>query len=146
MSIAILDIDHFKRLNDTYGHEVGDVVLKAVSRRLKHRVGDRHLLARLGGEEFGIIFHGLGLEKALDHCERLRMELAAQPIDADGEPLTITVSAGLAAISGRESRAITSGHWRRSAWMRACRRPSSAVGVVSFAWSTARARSNWRLS
>lgn len=103
MSIAILDIDHFKRLNDTYGHEVGDVVLKAVSRRLKHRVGDRHLLARLGGEEFGIIFHGLGLEEALDYCERLRTELAAQPISADGEPLTITVSAGLAAISVRET-------------------------------------------
>lgn len=103
MSIAILDIDHFKRLNDTYGHEVGDVVLKAVSRRLKHRIGDRHLLARLGGEEFGIIFNGLAVEEALNYCERLRKELAAQPIDADGEPLTITVSAGLAAISGRET-------------------------------------------
>ncbi len=103
MSIAILDIDHFKRLNDTYGHEVGDVVLKAVARRLKQRVGDSHLLARLGGEEFGIIFNGLGLEDALECCERLRAELAARPIDADGEPLTITVSAGLAAISERET-------------------------------------------
>nr|WP_255695779.1 diguanylate cyclase [Shinella sp. NM-101] len=103
MSIAILDIDHFKRLNDTYGHEVGDVVLKAISRRLRHRVGDRHLLARLGGEEFGIIFHGLGLEEALANCERLRGELEAQPINADGEPLTVTVSVGLAAISGRET-------------------------------------------
>jgi diguanylate cyclase (GGDEF)-like protein len=103
MSIAILDIDHFKRLNDTYGHEVGDVVLKAVARRLKHRISDRHLLARLGGEEFGIIFHGLSLEAALDYCERLRGELAAQPIIADGEALTITVSAGLAVIAERET-------------------------------------------
>ncbi|MCJ8052256.1 diguanylate cyclase [Shinella curvata] len=103
MSIAILDIDHFKRLNDTYGHEVGDVVLKAVARRLKHRLNDRHLLARLGGEEFGIIFHGLSLEAALDHCEGLRKELAAQPIIADGEALTITVSAGLAVIAERET-------------------------------------------
>ena len=102
-SIAILDIDHFKRLNDTYGHEVGALVLKAVSRRLRHRVGDRHLLARLGGEEFGVIFNGLGLDEASDYCDRLRAELAAQPIDADGEPLTITVSVGLAAISGRET-------------------------------------------
>lgn len=102
MSIAILDIDHFKRLNDTYGHEVGDIVLKAVSRRLRLRVGDDHLLARLGGEEFGIIFNGLPLEEALDYCDRLREELAAAPIDADGEPLTITVSVGLAAISERE--------------------------------------------
>lgn len=103
MSIAILDIDHFKRLNDTYGHEIGDVVLKAIARRLKHRLGDRHLLARLGGEEFGVIFAGLALEEALDCCERLRTELAAQPIDADGEPLTITVSAGLATISEWET-------------------------------------------
>ncbi len=103
MSIAILDIDHFKRLNDTYGHEVGDVVLKAVARRLKHRLNDRHLLARLGGEEFGIIFHGLSLEAALDCCEHLRRELAAQPIIADGEALTITVSAGLAVIAERET-------------------------------------------
>ena len=103
MSIAILDIDHFKRLNDTYGHEVGDVVLKAISRRLKHRISDRHLLARLGGEEFGIIFNGLKLEEALDYCEKLREELAAQPIDADGEALTVTVSVGLAAIAGRET-------------------------------------------
>ena len=56
-----------------------------------------------GGEEFGIIFNGLAVEEALNYCERLRKELAAQPIDADGEPLTITVSAGLAAISGRET-------------------------------------------
>jgi diguanylate cyclase (GGDEF)-like protein len=103
MSIAILDIDHFKRLNDTYGHEVGDVVLKAISRRLKRRVGERHLLARLGGEEFGIIFHGLELDAALDYCEMLRSELAAEPIDVDGEPLTITVSVGLAVIAGRET-------------------------------------------
>ncbi|MCR6499820.1 diguanylate cyclase [Shinella sp. CPCC 101442] len=103
MSIAILDIDHFKRLNDTYGHEVGDVVLKAVARRLKHRLNDRHLLARLGGEEFGIIFHGMSLEAALDCCERLCGELAAQPIIADGEALTITVSAGLAVIAERET-------------------------------------------
>lgn len=102
MSIAILDIDHFKRLNDTYGHEVGDIVLKAVSRRLRQRVGENHLLARLGGEEFGIIFNGLALDEALDYCDRLREELAAHPIDADGEPLTITVSVGLAAIVERE--------------------------------------------
>ena len=103
MSIAILDIDHFKRLNDTYGHEIGDVVLKAVARRLKHRVGDRHLLARLGGEEFGIIFHGLPLDGAFDYCEMLRAELAAQPIMADDEALTITASVGLALVAGKEA-------------------------------------------
>ena len=101
-SIAIVDIDHFKRLNDTYGHEVGDAVLKAVSKRLKARLGGNYLLARLGGEEFGVIFDGLGVADAMARCEMLREELAATPIEADGEPLTITVSMGVAAIEGDE--------------------------------------------
>ncbi|PTM95416.1 GGDEF domain-containing response regulator [Mycoplana dimorpha] len=101
-SIAIMDIDHFKRLNDTYGHEVGDMVLKAVARRLKARLGGRHLLARLGGEEFGVLFEGLGLAEAVASCDMLRRELAAAPIEADGEPITITVSTGVAAIEGHE--------------------------------------------
>ncbi len=101
-SIAIVDIDHFKRLNDTYGHEVGDAVLKAVSSRLKKRLAGNCLLARLGGEEFGMIFDGLGVADAVARCEILRGELAATPIEADGEPLTITVSIGVAAIEGDE--------------------------------------------
>jgi len=102
-SIAILDIDHFKRLNDTYGHEVGDMVLKDVSRQLKARLGGRHLLARLGGEEFGMLFVDLDLAAAVACCDGLRKELAATPIEADGEPVTITVSIGVAAIEGEEA-------------------------------------------
>lgn len=101
-SIAIVDIDHFKRLNDTYGHEVGDAVLKAVSSRLKKRLAGTCLLARLGGEEFGMIFDGLSVPETVTLCETLREELAATPIEADGEPLTITVSIGVAAIEGDE--------------------------------------------
>ncbi|MDX3925250.1 MAG: diguanylate cyclase [Shinella sp.] len=103
VSIAILDIDHFKRLNDTYGHEVGDVVLKSVSERLKELLAGKHLLARLGGEEFGIIFQGMELEAASDYCESLRADLAGRPINADDEMLTITVSIGLAAIADKET-------------------------------------------
>lgn len=101
-SIAILDIDHFKRLNDTYGHEVGDAVLMTVAQRLKARLGGKYLLARLGGEEFGMIFEGLGVHEGVAWCEVLRRELAESPIEADGEPLTITVSIGVAAIEGEE--------------------------------------------
>ena len=101
-SIAVMDIDHFKRLNDTYGHEVGDLVLKAVARRLRARLGGRHLLARLGGEEFGVLFEGVALAEAVASCDMLRRELAAAPIEADGEPITITVSTGVAAIEGNE--------------------------------------------
>ncbi|WEX76117.1 diguanylate cyclase [Sinorhizobium numidicum] len=102
-SIAVLDIDHFKRLNDTYGHEIGDLVLKHVARRLKALVGEEHLLARLGGEEFGILFDGLDVRQAFAFCERLRAELAKAKIVADDEELTITVSIGLATIEAPES-------------------------------------------
>jgi diguanylate cyclase (GGDEF)-like protein len=102
-SIAVLDIDHFKRLNDTYGHEIGDVVLKHVARRLKVLVGEEHLLARLGGEEFGILFDGLDVRQAFAFCERLRAELAKSKIVVDDEDLTITVSIGLATIEAPES-------------------------------------------
>ncbi len=102
-SIAVLDIDHFKRLNDTYGHEIGDLVLKHVARRLKALVGAEHLMARLGGEEFGILFNGLDVREAFAFCERVRLELARSKIVADEEELTITVSIGLATIEASES-------------------------------------------
>lgn len=102
-SIAVLDIDHFKRLNDTYGHEIGDLVLKHVARQLKLLVGEEHLLARLGGEEFGILFDSLGVRDAFAFCEKLRAELAKLKIVADDEELGITVSIGLATIEAPES-------------------------------------------
>ena len=102
-SIAILDIDHFKRLNDTYGHEVGDLVLKAVSKRLRGLVGEEHLLARLGGEEFGVLFNGLDVTAAGDFCEMLRQDLAQAKVVADDEELSVTVSIGLATIEGLET-------------------------------------------
>ncbi len=102
-SIAILDIDHFKRLNDTYGHEVGDLVLKAVAARLRALVGETHLLARLGGEEFGILFSCLPVMEANVFCETLREELAKTKVVADDEELFVTVSIGLATIETLES-------------------------------------------
>lgn len=101
--IAIVDIDHFKRLNDTYGHEVGDIVLKAVASRLKDMVGPGHLLARLGGEEFGILFNGQDLATAVNSCERIREELGATKIIADDEELLVNISIGLAAVGGKET-------------------------------------------
>jgi diguanylate cyclase (GGDEF)-like protein len=102
-SIAILDIDHFKRLNDTYGHEIGDIVLRHVAKRLAVLVGEEHLLARLGGEEFGILFNGCDVRRAFAFCDALRLELAKSRIVADDEELTITVSIGLATIETSEA-------------------------------------------
>ncbi len=102
-AIAVLDIDHFKRLNDTYGHEIGDIVLKHVAKRLAALVGEEHLLARLGGEEFGILFNGCDVRRAFAFCDALRLELAKSRIVADDEELTITVSIGLATIETAEA-------------------------------------------
>jgi diguanylate cyclase (GGDEF)-like protein len=73
-SIAMLDVDHFKRFNDTWGHEVGDQALKLVASRLR-RVGGGGIAYRYGGEEFTIVFPGLHLPAALGHLERLRRDI-----------------------------------------------------------------------
>jgi diguanylate cyclase (GGDEF)-like protein len=101
---ALLDIDHFKRLNDTYGHEVGDLVLKAVSRRLLQLVGEKqHLPARIGGEEFALLLTNMNIEQAYEFCERIRMDIAKTKIVVDDEDISVTVSMGLASISESET-------------------------------------------
>jgi diguanylate cyclase (GGDEF)-like protein len=74
-SIAMLDVDHFKNFNDTYGHDIGDQVLKMVATRLAH-VGGGGKAYRYGGEEFTIVFPGKGVDKALPHLEALRRNIA----------------------------------------------------------------------
>lgn len=101
---AILDIDHFKRLNDTYGHEIGDLVLKAVSRRLLQLVGEKeHLPARIGGEEFALLLTNMDIRQAYEFCERIRTDIAKTKIVVDDEDISVTVSMGLASISELET-------------------------------------------
>jgi diguanylate cyclase (GGDEF)-like protein len=99
VSIAILDIDHFKRLNDRYGHDGGDQALTAVARTLSI-MAERgfNLLARIGGEEFAIIFPGADLAEAERLCEGIRTALAGAPLTIEGEILPLTVSIGVASI------------------------------------------------
>ncbi|MBB1250799.1 MULTISPECIES: diguanylate cyclase [unclassified Rhizobium] len=104
LAMGLLDIDHFKRLNDTYGHEIGDVVLKSVAKRLvQHVANSTHIAARLGGEEFGVLFVGLDIEQALASCEKLRQDIGDIRIVVGDEEISVTVSMGLAAISDEES-------------------------------------------
>ena len=101
---ALLDIDHFKRLNDNYGHEIGDLVLKAVSRRLLQLVGEKqHLPARIGGEEFALLLTNMNIEEAYEFCERIRIDISNTKIVVDDEDISVTVSMGLAHISGSET-------------------------------------------
>ena len=99
ISVAILDIDHFKRLNDRHGHDGGDKALTAVARTLSV-MAERgfNLLARIGGEEFAIIFPGADLAEAERLCGDIRAAIASAPLVINGETLPLTVSIGVASI------------------------------------------------
>lgn len=103
-SMAMLDIDHFKQLNDTYGHEIGDRVLKAVATRLSSLVEDGdYLLARLGGEEFGILLTGMDCEDASAFCETVRRCVAELRVALDDTDIAVTASIGVAEVAGLEN-------------------------------------------
>lgn len=104
--IAIFDIDFFKRVNDEHGHGVGDQVLAAFAEAADRVIRSTDHIARLGGEEFGIIFAGADLAQAAAVCERLRLAIAdlVTPT-ANGAAVRVTVSAGVAQIRPRMSRA-----------------------------------------
>ncbi len=96
LSAVMLDIDHFKRVNDTHGHAVGDQVLQALAARFRANVRDIDLLGRYGGEEFIALLPEVGLESARVAAERLRQSVAETPIGTAAGPLSVTVSLGVA--------------------------------------------------
>ena len=98
LAMMVLDIDHFKRVNDTYGHDVGDLVLKRFAAQLQEIVRGGDLLCRLGGEEFVAVMPGVDGAQAARIAERARLttESRALAIDGAAGPVSITVSIGLA--------------------------------------------------
>lgn len=94
-SLIMLDIDHFKKVNDNYGHTVGDEVIRMVSREIRQQIRDLDIAGRYGGEEFGIILTNTELEAAELVAERIRKAVAGLQIDIDGSPLTFTISLGV---------------------------------------------------
>ncbi len=97
LSLAILDLDHFKQINDVYGHALGDRALCEVALRLARAMRRTDMVARYGGEEFVILMPGTPREAALARVEALRQEVAAAPIDlGDGQMLKVDFSAGIA--------------------------------------------------
>jgi two-component system, cell cycle response regulator len=111
LALVIIDIDHFKTVNDEHGHQVGDVVLGEVARRIRAATRTPDVTARYGGEEFVVLLPGTGLRGGLVTAERIRAAISSQPIDVRGTPvpvsgaearfgpqdLTVTCSAGVAA-------------------------------------------------
>ena len=101
-SLAIIDIDRFKSINDRFGHQAGDRVIQFISAVLQEVFGDQQLVARLGGEEFGIILRGGTTEQRLALVEQARQRVAAERFGFQKIDLLITISAGVAEFrSGR---------------------------------------------
>ena len=97
LTLLLLDIDHFKQVNDTHGHAVGDACLVAIAGRLRAAfAGEGDLAARVGGEEFAVVLDGQDLAMAMQRAERFRASLAEHPIVVDGLALRMTASIGVA--------------------------------------------------
>lgn len=95
-SIMMVDLDHFKRVNDTHGHAVGDAVLKHFAQLMRKTFRKIDMAARVGGEEFAVIMPGTDLAAARTSAERLRETVAKTPFVQDGKSISVTVSIGAA--------------------------------------------------
>ena len=97
-SVIALDVDFFKKFNDTWGHEAGDRVLQHVAELLRATVRDVDLPARLGGEEFVVLLPETGLRQAAEVAERIRRMLEVRSVNWNGTPLRVTASLGVSAV------------------------------------------------
>lgn len=95
ISLIMFDVDHFKKVNDTRGHDVGDTVLVSLARTAKDTLRAVDILGRLGGEEFAAILPETGLKEASAVAERLRQAVSGMGLAPNGEPLPVTVSLGV---------------------------------------------------
>ncbi|MBK5258208.1 MAG: diguanylate cyclase [Thermoanaerobaculia bacterium] len=100
LSLAMIDIDFFKKVNDTYGHAVGDDVLKRVAVLYRDSVRSTDLVARYGGEEFAVMMPETALADAITFAEKIRNMVESTPIETQSGPLSITVSLGVASVPG----------------------------------------------
>ena len=95
----MMDIDHFKKVNDKYGHTVGDDVIRQVSRAIKEQVRDLDIAGRYGGEEFGLILTGTDVEGASIFAERLRTTIEKMVVVSEGQQVRFTISMGISQLT-----------------------------------------------
>ncbi len=100
LAVITMDLDHFKRVNDTRGHAAGDAVLQVAVARTYTCLRDMDTLGRLGGEEFAVVLEGTDLTGAVRVAERIREQLARVPVEWRGEPIPLTASLGVAVHPG----------------------------------------------
>ena len=107
LAVIMLDLDHFKSVNDTYGHDAGDAVLREVGQYLRESTRADDLVARYGGEEFVVALPSSSAEQAVERAERIRAQLADRPIRYQDHEIQITASLGLAYIPPGSSPNLT---------------------------------------
>lgn len=102
-SLVVIDIDHFKKFNDDYGHLSGDLVLRSVAQVLTATLREMDVVCRYGGEEFTVICPGSKLHEAVVGAERVRQAVAAKTVSLKEGNVTVTISLGVAEVQGTES-------------------------------------------
>lgn len=101
VGVLMLDLDHFKKINDTHGHLTGDAVLKATAERISQVVRSYDFVGRYGGEEFLVLLPGCDKEQAEQSGERIRLAVQASPVISAGSEISVTVSIGATATDGQ---------------------------------------------
>lgn len=100
--LALIDIDYFKTYNDTYGHQIGDAILKKLAEQLMGAIDSGDLVARWGGEEFILYFSGVGLKEGTASAERLRGDVASTVFKCDDYAIRFTISIGVSRVNAKE--------------------------------------------
>ena len=103
LSVVIFDIDHFKKFNDTYGHQAGDFVLKMVAGTIEKRIRGYDIFARYGGEEFIFLLRGLSQEVAIAFAERIRKVVDECRFSYEDQELHVTISVGVATMDAENA-------------------------------------------
>ena len=112
-ALLMLDLDHFKRINDTYGHDVGDEVIKDFSQRIKQQIRDDDWAVRLGGEEFAVWLSDIKAINAIKIAERIRENVETAEITRSGELINYTTSIGVNIINNDKATSFES--WLKKA-------------------------------
>ena len=102
-TLVVVDIDHFKRVNDIYGHNAGDTVISAVANRLENRLRDSDVACRWGGEEFVLFLHNTSGHRAFSTCEELRTLIQQHQVEFESRSLSVTASFGITSLQTEDS-------------------------------------------
>jgi diguanylate cyclase (GGDEF)-like protein len=104
VTVCLIDVDKFKTINDTYGHDIGDIVLRKIAEVLNSKLRENDVVSRLGGDEFLLVLHGADAEIASTAMERVRAALAEEPLRTRHGEVWLTVSAGYAVREPRSAK------------------------------------------